>query len=157
MKVINKVVPRVEESKLHVKDQRWQRGHQIDENADRETFPQQVVPAPKRLGEIERQAAELEIVTDQEGARHGQDDHDHVALVPEEIAIGVAGAVELELLAQNANDADRLDWNGTELDRLLGGLRLGPGQQVLAEEEHEKDQQPQGVQSPEELAPKHHV
>src|SRR5207237_1953527 len=64
--------------------------------------------------------------------------------------------IELQLLAQDLNKPDRLKRNWADLDRLLRCLALRPGEQVLTEKEHEEDEEPQRIQSPEQLAAEDH-
>src|SRR5437899_8825907 len=104
------------------------------------------MPAMHWFGQVEGQAAELEVIADEDRSSHGQDDHDHVALVPEKIAKGISAAIEAQAVAQLMDEPAGLDGNGPDLDRLLRGLGFCPGQQALAAEEHAEDQQSQSIE-----------
>src|SRR5438132_5532016 len=114
------------------------------------------MPAMHWFGQVERQAAELKIVADEDRTGHGLHDHHHVALLPEEVAEGIAAAIEAQAIAQLMDEPAGLDGNRPDLNRLLLRLRFCPGQQVLAEKEYEKDQESQSIQAPEEFAAKYH-
>src|SRR5437870_677127 len=98
----------------------------------------------------------MEIVAYQNRAGQGQQDNHHVALIPEEVAVGLGTAIELEDFTQLMNKPSRLGPDGTNGYRLLCDLRLGPGQQILAKKEHEEDEQTKGIQAPEKLAAEDH-
>src|SRR5262249_34825861 len=123
---------------------------------DGQALAYEIVPTAQGLGKIKRKRAELEVIADENRPGQSQNDHHHVALVPEEIAIGVTAAVEAHDFAQDLNELRRLGVHESDIDRLLRRLRLRPSQEILAEEEHKEDQESEGVESPEYLAPKDH-
>src|SRR5438093_7005623 len=107
------------------------------------------------VGKVERQAAELKIIADQDGTGHGENDYDHRSLEAKEVAIHLPRAVQLQSDAPQASELGRVSPEHHDIDNFLIHLRLNPGQQILAEEEHKKKQQAEGIQHPKELAAEH--
>src|SRR5205807_6175255 len=75
----------------------------------------------------------------------------HRSLKAKEVAVHLTRAVHLQ---GDPSQAGELGWIGPEhhdIDDFFVRLRLDPGQQVLAEEEHEKKQQAEGIEHPKQL------
>ena len=155
-KVVVVVAPTVHEAVLEEQQNRRHGGHAIDQQGDREAFAREVMPAADRLGEVKRQAVVLEIVADQHRTGKGQDHDGDVPLGPDEVAVGVRGAVEVHRVAQGPDqdvggDHPAEDAAGSDKRLLHPVFQEHP--EILAEEIEKENQNAEGVHDPKEFPP----